>query len=62
MTLSTAPSDLRKQKQSSPKVVEKIKGRDGEIAYTMDTHDVNYLSTTEGNHDRTNMAMKARIK
>lgn len=31
-----------------PKVVEKIKGWDGEIAYTMDTHDVNYLSTTEG--------------
>lgn len=30
------------------KVAEKIKGFDGDIVYTMDTHTENYLSTSEG--------------
>ena len=31
-----------------PKVVEKIKGFDGKIIYTRDTHEENYLETEEG--------------
>ena len=31
-----------------PKLKEKIKNFDGEIIYTMDTHDDNYLNTQEG--------------
>jgi nicotinamidase-related amidase len=31
-----------------PAVVEKIKSFDGDVVYTMDTHDENYLETQEG--------------
>lgn len=31
-----------------PKVVEKIKGFEGKVFYTRDTHEVNYLETQEG--------------
>ncbi len=31
-----------------PKVVEKVKGFDGDIIFTMDTHGENYLDTQEG--------------
>ena len=31
-----------------PSLKEKIKNFDGEIIYTMDTHDDNYLNTQEG--------------
>lgn len=33
-----------------PNVVKKIKGWDGDIIYTRDTHDENYLETREGKH------------
>lgn len=33
-----------------PKVVEKIKNWDGDIIFTKDTHDDNYLNTREGRH------------
>ena len=32
------------------KVIDKINSWDGEVAYTMDKHDDNYLSTNEGRH------------
>ena len=32
-----------------PKVVEKIKGWNGMVLYTRDTHHENYLETQEGN-------------
>ena len=31
-----------------PKVIEKVKGFDGTVIYTKDTHQANYLSTQEG--------------
>ena len=31
-----------------PKVIEKVKGFDGTVLYTKDTHQTNYLSTQEG--------------
>ena len=31
-----------------PKVAEKIRGFDGEVLYTRDTHEENYLDTQEG--------------
>lgn len=33
-----------------PKVVEKIKNFDGQILYTRDTHEENYMDTQEGNY------------
>lgn len=33
-----------------PKVVEKIKNFDGQILYTRDTHEGNYMDTQEGNY------------
>ena len=33
-----------------PNVVEKIKGFDGEIIVTYDTHSENYMETSEGKH------------
>lgn len=33
-----------------PKVIEKIKGFDGDIIFTMDTHPKGYLNTNEGKH------------
>ena len=33
-----------------PAMQEKIKGHDGPLAYTLDTHDEEYLSTSEGAH------------
>ncbi len=32
------------------KVVAKVKGHKGELAYTLDTHESNYLETNEGKH------------
>ena len=33
-----------------PKVVEKVRGFDGEVIFTQDTHPQNYLETQEGRH------------